>query len=125
MKRVYRYLRALLFGRLDKGENLDYARTDTAREKEEDPAQMRERAVQAITRKNNVRVLVDQEENLMEDLEAEIRRAQQQGNHELARRLECKRSIKQEALTELRGALKNQEETVKEIKDTIRRQIKR
>jgi len=86
-KRIYRYLRALIFGTLDKLENPEVILDEAVREMKENQVKNRERAVQAITQKNNLQALVDREEKMARDLETKATLALQQGNRELARTL--------------------------------------
>lgn len=122
MKRLFRYLRALFFGTLDKLENPEVILEDAVREMKENQIKNRERAVQAITQKNNLQALVDREEKIARELEAKAGLALQQNNRELARTLLREKGIKDQSLTGLRASLKSAEETVEAIKTAMRRQ---
>src|SRR5439155_18268840 len=85
-KRIFRYLRALIMGGLDKLEDPEVIINESLREMKENQIKNRERAVQAITQKNNLQNLVDQEEKITRNLEAKATMALQQGNGRLAGR---------------------------------------
>src|SRR5688572_22692418 len=87
IRRFFRYLKALIMGKLDQWEDPEIIINESLREMKENQIKNRERAVQAITQKNNLQNLVDQEEKLTRNLEAKATMAVQQGNRELARQL--------------------------------------
>lgn len=121
-KRIYRYLRALIFGTLDKLENPEVILDEAVREMKENQVKNRERAVQAITQKNNLQALVDREEKMTRDLEAKATLALQNGNRELARTLLREKGQRDSSLGQLKGSLAKAEETVEAIKTAIRRE---
>src|SRR2546421_3649903 len=124
-KRIFRYLRALIMGGLDQWEDPEVIINESLREMKENQVKNRERAVQAITQKNNLQHLVDSEEKLTRDLEAKATLALQQGNRELARTLLREKGLHDGTLTDLRGSLKQAEETSEAIKTAIRREEER
>jgi phage shock protein A len=121
-KRIYRYLRALIFGTLDKLENPEVILDEAVREMKENQVKNRERAVQAITQKNNLQAMVDRDEKLARDLEAKATLALQNGNRELARTLLREKGQRDSSLTQLKASLAKAEETVEAIKLAIRRE---
>lgn len=122
LKRIFRYLRALVFGTLDKLENPEIILDEAVREMRENQTKNRERAVQAITQRNNLQALVDREEKTSRDLESKATIALQQGNRELARTILREKGQRDQSLTQLRESLKKAEETVEAIKTAIRRE---
>jgi len=122
LKRMYRYLRALIFGTLDKLENPEIILDEAVREMKENQVKNRERAVQAITQKNNLQAMVDREEKVARDLEAKATLALQQGNRELARTLLREKGTRDSSLAQLKASLAKAEETVESIKTAIRRE---
>jgi phage shock protein A len=124
-KRIFRYLRALIFGKLDQWEDPEVIINESLREMKENQIKNRERAVQAITQKNNLQNLVDQEEKLTRNLEAKAALALQQGNRELARSLLREKGMHEGTLAQLRASLKQAEETSEAVKTAIRREEER
>src|SRR5256885_9200087 len=94
-RRFWRYLRALVNGKLDQWEDPEIIINEAVREMKENQVKNRELAVQAITQKNNLQAEVDKQERLAADLERKASLALQSGNRELA-----KQFLKQKALTD-------------------------
>jgi phage shock protein A len=124
-KRIWRYLKALITGKLDKWEDPELIINEAVREMKENQIRNRERAVQAITQKNNLQNLVAQEEKTVRQLEAKAALALQQGNRELARTLLREKQIKEQTLEQLRASLKQAEETSEAVKLAIKREEER
>ncbi len=124
-RRFFRYLRALIMGKLDQIEDPEVIINESLREMKENQIKNRERAVQAITQKNNLQNLVDQEEKLTRQLEAKATLALQQGNRELARALLREKGMHDGTLEQLRASLKQAEETSEAVKTAIRREEER
>lgn len=124
-KRFFRYMRALIMGKLDEWENPEVIINEAVREMKENQIKNRERAVQAITQKNNLQNLVEQEEKKSRNLEAKAAMALQQGNRELARQLLREKSMSDGSLDQLRASLKSAEETSEAVKTAIRREEER
>jgi phage shock protein A len=124
-RRFFRYLRALIMGKLDELENPEIIINESLREMKENQIKNRERAVQAITQKNNLQNLVEQEEKRARTLEAKAATALQQGNRELARTLLREKSLSERTLENLRASLKQAEETAEAVKTAIRREEER
>lgn len=121
-KRFFRYLKALITGKLDQWEDPEIIINDSLREMKENQIKNRERAVQAITQKNNLQNLVDTEEKKTRLLEQKATLALQQGNRELARQLLREKGMSDATLTNLRASLKQAEETSEAVKTAIRRE---
>ncbi len=68
--RAWRYLKALISGKLDKWEDPEIILNEAVREMKENQIKNRELAVQAITQKNNLQAEVDKEERLVAELGA-------------------------------------------------------
>jgi phage shock protein A len=124
-KRIYRYLRALIFGKLDQWENPEVILDEAVREMRDGQIKNRERAVQAITQKNNLQAMVDRDEKISRDLEAKAAIALQQGNRELARTILREKGQRDTSLEQLRASLKQAEETAEAIKVAIRHEDER
>ncbi len=125
LRRFFRYLRALIMGKLDELENPEVIINESLREMKENQVKNRERAVQAITQKNQLQGLVDQEERLAANLEAKAAIALQQGNRELARQLLREKGLHDNTLNNLRASLKQAEETSEAVKTAIKREEER
>jgi len=121
-KRIYRYLRALIFGKLDQWESPEVILDSAVREMKESQIKNRERAVQAITQKNNLASMVDREEKMVRDLEQKATIALQSGNRELARTILREKTQRDQTLVQLRTSLKQAEETSEAVKIAIRRE---
>jgi len=121
LRRIFRYLRALIMGKLDELENPQVIIDEAIREMKETQVKNRERAVQAITQKNNLQALVAQEERETRNLEAKAGLALQQGNRELARSLLRQKALHDRTLEQMRVSLKQAEETSQAVKIAIQR----
>ncbi len=119
LKRIYDYLRGLVFGTLDKWESPDVIIDQAVREMKENQAKNRERAVQEIAAKNSLANMVDKEEKLSRDLEAKATFALQNGNRELARTILREKGTRDSSLTNLRASFKQAEETAEAVKKAI------
>lgn len=124
-KRFFRYLRALIMGKLDELENPQVIIDESIREMRETQIKNRERAVQAITQKNNLQKLVDDEEKAARNLEAKAALALQQGNRELAKGLLRQKAQHDKTLEQMRVSLKQAEETAAAVKLAIQRDEER
>ncbi len=124
-RRFFRYLKALIMGKLDQWEDPEIIINESLREMKENQIKNRERAVQAITQKNNLQNLVDQEEKLTRNLEAKATMAVQQGNRELARQLLREKGMHDSTLAQLRTSLAQAEGTSEAVKTAIRREEER
>jgi len=125
IRRFFRYLKALIMGKLDQWEDPEVIINESLREMKENQIKNRERAVQAITQKNNLQNLVDQEEKITRNLEAKATLALQQGNRELARQLLREKGMHDSTLNQLRTSLKQAEDTAEAVKTAIRREEER
>src|SRR5947207_14805549 len=84
-KRIWRYLNALINGKLDEWEDPEIILNEAVREMKENQIKNRELAVQAITQKNNLQAEVDKEERIVAEMERKATVALQAGNRELAK----------------------------------------
>lgn len=125
LRRIFRYLRALIMGKLDELEDPQVIIDEAIREMKETQVRNRERAVQAITQKNNLQALVEQEERASRNLEQKATLALQQGNRELARSLLRQKAQHDRTLEQMRVSLKQAEETAEAVKLAIQRDEER
>jgi phage shock protein A len=121
-KRFFRYIRALFMGKLDQWEDPEVILNESLREMRENQVKNRERAVQALTQKNNLQNLVSQEEKLTANLESKAVLALKQGNEELARQLLREKGTHDSTLKQLRESLQQAEQTTEAVKLAIQRE---
>ncbi len=120
--RFFQWLRAVfnrLMGKLEDPElMLDQARRDMQSALQEN----KERAVQAITQRNNLQAMVEEHERRVAQLEHQAALALRQGNRDLARALLRDKLNYGATLESLRASLAQANETVEVVKKAIRRQ---
>ena len=122
LKRFWRYIVALLSGKMDQIEDPEILLSQAQREMTEMHARNRERAVQAITQKNNLQQMVDDTQKRVNNLQARIELARKRGDHDLAEMLVREKTGYEVTLTLCRTDLAEAIETVEAVKDTIRRE---
>ena len=120
LKRMMRYLRALIMGKLDEIEDPELMINETLREMKENQIKNRELAVQAITQKNNLQSEVDKLERSVTDLENKATRALQAGNRDLAKTFLREKSIQEQTLTTMRTSLGQATEASEKVKIAIK-----
>lgn len=124
-KRIFRYLRALIMGKLDEWEDPEIIINEAVREMRENQIKNRELAVQAITQKNNLQAEVDKQERLVADLESKAMRALQAGNRELAKQFLKEKSIVEQTLASMRQNLAAATEAAEKVKVAIKQEEER
>lgn len=124
-KRFFRYLRALIMGKLDQMEDPQVIIDEALREMKENQIKNRERAVQAATERNKLKDLVAQEEKRTANLERQAEISLQQGNRELARQCLREKAQHDSTLQNLRVSQKQADEAVEAVKTAIRREEER
>jgi phage shock protein A len=120
--RLWRYLKALFLGKLDELENPEVLLQEAAREMRENLAANRQRAVTAITQKNNLKSLLDEQEKRVAQLEAQAEMAVKRGDRDLARRVLREKMTFEETITSTRVSYDQAVEASEAIKVAIRRQ---
>ena len=123
--RAWRYLRALISGKLDQWEDPEIILTEAVREMKENQIKNRELAVQAITQKNNLQAEVDKEERLVAELERKAALALQSGNRELAKQFLKEKGLHDQTLESMRGNLAQATEAAEKVKIAIRQEEER
>ena len=81
--RLWRYLKALMSGKLDRWEDPEIILNEAVKEMKENQGKNRELAIQAITQRNNLQSEVDKSTRLVAELEKKAMVALQGGNREL------------------------------------------
>ncbi|KAA0224921.1 MAG: hypothetical protein AKCLJLPJ_01141 [Fimbriimonadales bacterium] len=122
MGRFFAWLKALfnrLMNRLeDPDMMLDQARRDMQTALQEN----KEKAVQAITQRNNLQAMVDDHTKKVTQLEQQAVMALRQGNRDLARQFLREKANYATTLESLKASLSQANETVEVVKRAIRRQ---
>ncbi|HZO88031.1 MAG TPA: PspA/IM30 family protein [Chthonomonadaceae bacterium] len=124
-KRIMRYLRALIMGKLDQWEDPELIINEAVREMKENQIKNRELAVQAITQKNNLQAEVDKEERLIAELERKATLALQSGNRELAKQFLKERALHDQTLQSMKANLAAATEAAEKVKQAIRQEEER
>jgi len=125
LKRLWRYIVAVLTGKLDEVEDPEILLSQAQREMQEMHARNRERAVQAITQKNNLQQMVDDTQKRVDNLQAKAELALKRGDRELALQLLREKQQYETTLTATRESLAQAVETVESVKVAIRREEER
>src|SRR5436305_11013157 len=103
--RFFRYLKALVNGKLDTWEDPEIIINEAVREMKENQIKNRELAVQAITQKNNLQAEVDKLERQVAELERKATLAVQSGNRELAKQCLREKALHDQTLQNMRTNL--------------------
>ncbi|MBC8142843.1 MAG: PspA/IM30 family protein [Armatimonadetes bacterium] len=122
LKRFWNYIKALLSGGLDNLENPDILLEQAQREMQEVHARNRERAVQAITQKNNLQQMVDDLQKKTSQLQAKAELALKRGNRDLALQLLKEKESYQTSLTTTQASLEQAIDTSEQVKVAIKRE---
>lgn len=120
--RIIRYLKGLLGFKLDQLEDPEILLAQAQQEMREAQAKNRERAVQAITAKNNLQAEVDKTQKMVNNLQAKAELALKSGDRDLARQLLVEKGQYETALTSLNGSLDQALQTTEAVKVAMRRE---
>ena len=120
--RIWRYLKALILGKLDQFENPEVLLQEAAREMRENMAANRQRAVTAITQKNNLKALLDEQQKRVDVLQAQAEMAVKKGDRDLARRILREKMTCEETITQTKTSYDQAVEASEAVKVAIRRQ---
>ena len=123
--RFWRYLRALLNGKLDQLEDPEIILNEAVREMKENQGKNRELAVQAITQKNNLQAEVDKEERIVAEMERKATVALQAGNREMAKQFLREKGLHDRTLESMRGNLVAANDAADKVKIAIRTEEER
>src|SRR5688572_19695532 len=125
LKRLWNYIKSLFSRGLDTLENPDILLEQAQREMTEMHARNRERAVQAITQKNNLQQMVDDTQKRVDNLQAKAELALKRGDRDLALQLLTEKQQYDATLTATKASLAQAIETVEAVKVAIRREEER
>jgi phage shock protein A len=123
--RLIRYLKGLFGVGLDKMEDPEILLAQAQQEMKENQAKNRERAVQAITQKNNLQAEVDKTQKMVNNLQAKAELALKNGDRDLARQLLVEKGQYDSTLATMSGSLQSAQETIETIKTAMRREEER
>lgn len=122
LKRLWRYLSALFGAKLDEIEDPEILLSQAQKEMTEMHARNRERAVQAITQKNNLQQMVDDQQKRVDNLQSKAELALKRGDRDLALQLLKEKQQYETSLTTTKASLAQAVETVDAVKNAIRRE---
>ncbi len=125
LSRIMRYLKGLLGFKLDQLEDPEILLQQAQQEMREAQAKNRERAVQAITQKNNLQALVDQTQKMVNNLQAKAELALKNGDRDLARQLLIEKGQYDGTLESTKVSLQQALETTEAVKTAMRREEER
>jgi len=125
LSRIMRYLKGLLGFKLDQLEDPEILLQQAQQEMREAQAKNRERAVQAITQKNNLQALVDQTQKMVNNLQAKAEMALKNGDRDLARQLLIEKGQYDGTLESTKASLQQALETTEAVKTAMRRDEER
>ena len=123
--RIWRYIQGLLGFKLDQLEDPEILLQQAQQEMRENQAKNRERAVQAITQKNNLQAELDKTQKIVDNLQAKAELALKNGDRDLARQLLVEKGQYETTLTTIQQSLQSAVETTEAIKVAIRREEER
>jgi phage shock protein A len=124
-QRIWRYLNALINGKLDEWEDPEIILNQATKEMKENQIKNRELAVQAITQKNNLQAEVDKEERMVAELERRATVAIQAGNRELAKQFLKEKALHDQTLESMRTNLVSATEASEKVKLAIKSEEER
>lgn len=123
--RIVRYLKGLLGFKLDQLEDPEILLSQAQTEMREAQAKNRERAVQAITQKNNLQAELDRTQKIVSNLQAKAELALKNGDRDLARQLLVEKSQYETTLSTISGSLQTALEMTDQVKVAMRREEER
>jgi phage shock protein A len=120
--RIWRYIKALFNRKMDQWEDPEILLDQARRDMQEAHMRNRERTIQAITQRNNLQAMVDQEQREIARLDKLAETTVRQGNRDLARQLLREKMSHQQALEGLTGSLDQAKQTVEQIKVAMQKE---
>lgn len=122
MKRFFAWLKAIFNRGMDKLEDPDIMLDQAKRDMQQALTANREKAVQAITQKNRLQQMLDEQVKKAAQLEQQATTALRQGNRELARSFMREKATTDSTIETLKSTLAQAVETVDQVKIAIKRQ---
>lgn len=121
-RRIWRYLKALLSGKLGAMEDPEILLAQAQQEMRENLAKNRERAVEAITQKNRLKLMVEEGEKKAANLQAQAELALKRGDRELALRVMREKLVYDKTLANTKQSYEQAIQTSETVKVAIRRE---
>lgn len=121
-KRLWNVIKSWLGFGLDKLENPELLLQQAQEEMRASAARNRERAVQAITQKNNLQQMVDDLQKTVDNLQAKAEFSLKRGDRDLALQLLKEKQNYEQSLQQTRGQLETAIETTEQVKLAIKRE---
>jgi phage shock protein A len=122
MKRFFRWLKALFHRGMDRLEDPEMMLEQARRDMQEGLVANRERAVQAITQKNRLQQLLEEQKKKSAQMESQAAMALKQGNRELARQFMREKANSDSTIASLEQSYTQAAQTVDAVKLAIKRQ---
>ncbi|MER3413179.1 MAG: hypothetical protein C4341_02860 [Armatimonadota bacterium] len=122
MRRFFYWLKALFNRMMNRLEDPDVMLDQARRDMQEALRDNKEKAVQAITQRNNLQAMVNEHSQRVTQLEQQAVMALKQGNRDLARQFLREKANYAATLESLKTSLAQANETVEMVKLAIRRQ---
>lgn len=118
--RIWRVIKGWMLIGVEKAEDPEVILTQAKEEMEQQLAKAKENAVTAIGHRNQLRNMLADQQKRAGDLEANARRALQQGDEELARQLLVEKGNLDATIANLNTQLEQAEQAAASVKDSIR-----
>lgn len=122
MGRFFRWLKALFNRMMDRVEDPDIMLDQARRDMQEALTGNREKAVQAITQKNRLQMMLEEGKKKSANLEAQATMALKQGNRDLARQFIRERTTNDQIIGQLQTSYDQAVQAVEAVKVAIKRQ---
>jgi len=122
LRRIWRYLKALLTGKLAQWEDPEVLLAQAHQEMRENLARNKERAVEAITQKNRLKLMVEEGERKAANLQAQAELALKRGDRDLALRVMREKLVYDKTLADTKQSYEQAVQTAETVKVAIRRE---
>lgn len=120
--RFFRWVKALFNRAMDKVEDPEMMLDQARRDMQEGLVANREKAVQAITQKNRLQGMLDEQMKKAEQLESQATMALRQGNRDLARQFIREKASSDSIVAQLQSSVAQASQAVEAVKIAIKRQ---
>jgi phage shock protein A len=120
--RIVRYFKSLFSSKMDQLEDPEVLLAQAQEDMKQNLVQNRERAVEAITQKNRLKLMVEEGEKKASQLQAQAEQALKRGDRDLALKVMHEKLIHDKALGETWQAYEQAMQTSDSIKTAIRRE---
>jgi phage shock protein A len=118
--RIWRVIKGWLLIGVEKAEDPEVILTEAKEAMERELARAKEQAVTAIGHRNQLRNMLQSQQQRASELEAGARTALRQGNEELARQLLVEKGTMDASISSLQAQLEQAEQSAAQVKESIR-----